>query len=160
MTGVYAVNRSAASRTPGHSPSHYRVLGLLRDHGPYRVGDLAAQVHLSQPGMTKTVNLLCELGLVQKHPDPTDSRAALVSLTPAGDEALTERTKDVVRAVLPKMGEFDEHDRRTLWEAAQILGRYLHSDGEALTGAEPASDTAPRPEAHDAPSAEETSETA
>lgn len=134
MTGVYAINRFAASRTPGHSPTHYRVLGLLKDHGAYRVGDLAAQVHLSQPGMTKTVNLLADLGFVEKTADPSDSRATLVSLTEAGDNALTERTKDVVRTVLPGLGEFSEAERRTLWDAAQLLGRHLDPGPCALTG--------------------------
>jgi DNA-binding MarR family transcriptional regulator len=133
MTGVYAINRFAASRTPGHSPTHYRVLGLLKDRGAYRVGDLAAEVHLSQPGMTKTVNLLAELGLVEKSADPADSRATLVSLTQAGDEAMTERTKDVVRALLPGLGEFTESERRTLWDAARLLRRHLETSSDDLT---------------------------
>ncbi|MGO1318768.1 MAG: MarR family winged helix-turn-helix transcriptional regulator [Galactobacter sp.] len=140
MTGVYAINRFASSRTPGHSPTHYRVLALLKDHGSYRVGDLAAQVHLSQPGMTKTVNLLAELGFVEKGPDPSDSRATLVSLTDAGEDALTERTKDVVRTVLPGLGEFSEAERRTLWDAAQLLATHLDA------GAHPPTDTAKGPE--------------
>jgi DNA-binding MarR family transcriptional regulator len=133
MTGVYAINRFAASRTPGHSPTHYRVLGLLKDHGSYRVGDLAAQVHLSQPGMTKTVNLLADLGLVEKSADPADSRATLVSLTPEGEDALVERTKDVVRTVLPGLGQFTEAERRTLWDAAQLLDRHLATGATSPT---------------------------
>jgi DNA-binding MarR family transcriptional regulator len=83
--------------------------------------------------MTKTVNLLEEHGYVEKQPDAADSRAVLVSLTDAGADALAERTKDVVRVLLPELGELSESERRTLDEAARILGRHLDGRPRAVS---------------------------
>jgi DNA-binding transcriptional ArsR family regulator len=49
-------------------PSRRQILDLLRD-GERSVGDLVAQLHLSQPGVSKHLKVLRESGLVAVRPD-------------------------------------------------------------------------------------------
>lgn len=116
------LNRVASTRKPGgHSPSSYRVLGLLTDHGPQRIGDLAAAVHMSQPGMTKTVNLLVGEGFATRSRDPADSRATLVTVTDPGREQIRKRAEEIVGWLLEGTAPLSEPERRTLQETVRIL---------------------------------------
>lgn len=68
----------------GRSVSAWRVLSMLVDSGPRRIGDLAQQQHIAQPTMTSLVHRLEKDGLVLKSYDPADHRAALASITDQG----------------------------------------------------------------------------
>ena len=119
---VYVLNRLASTRTPGgHSPSYYRVLGLLTDHGSQRVGDLAAAAHMSQPGMTKTINLLVDQGFATRSHDPDDSRVTLVTITDAGREQIRTRAEEIVDRLLTDVAPLSESERSTLQETVRIL---------------------------------------
>lgn len=122
---LQALNRSASARTPGHSATFYRTIGLLQDTGAMRIGDLAVAVHLSQPGMTKTAHQLEAKGYVTRTPDPGDSRATLVQVTDAGIAALAQRKADMVNAVLPLFADVTEAERRTLEGAVGVLTHHM-----------------------------------
>src|SRR3954452_19139932 len=62
------------------------VLRVLRA-GPRRITELAAEERVTQPAITLLVNRLADKGWVERTTDPTDRRAVLVSLTPAGEDA-------------------------------------------------------------------------
>src|SRR4051794_18293629 len=84
--------RSEISRTEGS------VLRML-DDAPRRITELADLEGLAQPTMTLLVKRLEERGWVQRERLADDGRVALISLAPAGREALDEfRTR--YRAVL------------------------------------------------------------
>ena len=61
-----------------------RLLALLDELGPARVSVLAEADHCSQPTMTTALQRLESSGWAQRAPDPSDARASLLSLTPAG----------------------------------------------------------------------------
>ncbi|WP_235488348.1 MarR family transcriptional regulator [Frankia sp. AvcI1] len=66
----------------------FKVLQLLADTGPCRLRDLADAVAVAPRTMTETVDGLESDGLVARRSHPTDRRAVLLALTPAGREAL------------------------------------------------------------------------
>jgi DNA-binding MarR family transcriptional regulator len=53
-----------------------------------RITELAAEEHIKQPGMNLLVNRMEGRGWATRAPDPSDGRAALVTLTPAGQKEL------------------------------------------------------------------------
>lgn len=75
--------------------------GILRtlSAGPLRVTELAQSEGLAQPTTTVLVRQLEQTGWVARVRDPDDRRAVLVSLTPAGAQAL-ERYRTRYRALL------------------------------------------------------------
>jgi DNA-binding MarR family transcriptional regulator len=72
----------------GFSLSQGAVLGRLDRDGPSSVSALAAAERVRPQSMAQTVSDLEIDGLVDRTPDPTDGRRALVELTDAGRSIL------------------------------------------------------------------------
>lgn len=68
----------------------------LADDGPLRLNDLAQRVGVSAPTASRAVEALCELGLVERLPDPSDRRALRIDLTAAGRSQVAVRRQRVL----------------------------------------------------------------
>lgn len=83
--------------------SQYPLLAALDRLGPLPVGELARSLGVAQPGVTRSVALLAELGLVEVNPSDDDQRRRIVSLTGNGrrlvDRAKREIWPDIESAV-------------------------------------------------------------
>ncbi|QGH70866.1 winged helix DNA-binding protein [Pseudactinotalea sp. HY158] len=103
--------------------------GDCREHGrgtgELRLSDLAARLRIAARSVTEVVDALCEKGLVQRRPSPTDRRATAVELTEAGARLhedlaarrpnaadlfapLSEREREQLHALLSKLHADDE----------------------------------------------------
>ena len=67
--------------------SHLHVFGNITADGT-RLTDLAAWAGMTRPSMAQLVDELEADGLLERQPDPTDRRAKLIRLTPAGWDAI------------------------------------------------------------------------
>lgn len=67
-------------------PTHMPLLAAL-EHAPLTIGQLVQSVGASQPGVTRGIAQLVDLGLVQTAPG-SDQRQRTISLTPAGTAAM------------------------------------------------------------------------
>ena len=92
------------------SASALLVIERLRP-GPMRVNDLGMSVGITSGGITRQVQDLEAKGLIEKKPDETDKRAAIVGLSSKGMDVA--RLADVIR---------DFSTRRALgeWEAEEV----------------------------------------
>lgn len=63
------------------------AITLLARDGSQRASTLAARLRLGASAISKLGNRLSAQGLVERKPDPVDSRATLLQLTPAGAAA-------------------------------------------------------------------------
>lgn len=88
----------------GLQPGWFDLLSALRRAGaPYRLtpGQLSASLMLSTGGMTKRLDRMAAAGLIERRPDPTDRRGALVGLTARGrrtiDAAVTDHVANEAR---------------------------------------------------------------
>ena len=70
-----------------------------KDSAP-TVRALAAQMDVSKPSVTRSVDRLEALGLVRRKPDPADRRSVLVTLTPAG-HAFRRRLAKMLATAMP-----------------------------------------------------------
>ena len=71
-------------------PLQLSTLVSIQDHGPLRLGELAAREAVSAPTMTRVLAALDERGLILRKPDPVDARSTRVELSPTGIRALAE----------------------------------------------------------------------
>jgi DNA-binding MarR family transcriptional regulator len=80
-----------------------KVLGLISRSGPTRPGELAAAFGSTPSAMSELIEGLVGDGLARRDPDPTDRRAQLVALTPAGqaevDRVVGSATANLLRLV-------------------------------------------------------------
>jgi DNA-binding MarR family transcriptional regulator len=93
-------------------PSHYPLLGALDRYGPLSVGDLVQATGVSQPGVTRSLSRLEDLGLIDTEAAGPDRRRKVVALTGRGREMLAASRRDVwpwvEQAVLELCAEADD----------------------------------------------------
>lgn len=85
----------AAYREQGYAdirPVHGRVLRNLGLEGT-RLTVLAARAGVTHRAMAKLLENVESMGLVQRHRDPTDARATLISYTPRGIQLLQDSSR-------------------------------------------------------------------
>ena len=75
--------------------SQYPLLAALDRLGPLPVGELAQSLGITQPGVTRSVALLAELGLVEVIQSDGDQRRRMVSLTRNGQRLVDKAKGDV-----------------------------------------------------------------
>src|SRR3954454_9586661 len=71
----------------GLTPSQITALATIGREGPLTLGALADTEHVTPPSMTKVVERLEGLGLIERRVDPVDRRRVLAAVTPAGPAA-------------------------------------------------------------------------
>ncbi|WP_454850262.1 MarR family winged helix-turn-helix transcriptional regulator [Rhizobium binxianense] len=79
--------------------AQYPFLAAVDRAGPLTIGELAQAVGITQPGATRTVSQLLELGYVDMQASVEDQRRRLVSLTAKGQD-LVDYSK---RSVWPRI---------------------------------------------------------
>lgn len=76
-------------------PAHYPLLVALDTYGDLSVGDLVVATGVSQPGVTRNLTRLLEMGLVGSVAPGRDRRRKRVALTPAGTELVARSRREV-----------------------------------------------------------------
>lgn len=70
---------------PDLLPASYLMLSHIREHGPLRASAVGAVLEVDKGAISRQVQHLIDLGLVDRAPDPEDGRATLLS---ASEEAV------------------------------------------------------------------------
>lgn len=125
----YALGRIAAQDAGNDAPAaQWRVLSLLEQEGARRVGELAAAARTTQPGMTRLLGLLEREGLVLRSPDPDDSRATVVDITPQGTAAVATWRAEFREILAPRFAALNDDDWSALTRAAEILAAHTATE--------------------------------
>lgn len=122
IAAIHALTRIAALETGSEAPAaQWRTLTILRDAGALRVGELAARSRVSQPGMTRLIGQMADAGLVSRGTDADDSRATVVSATPAGLAALISWREELAAALSPRFARISDEEWRAVHATASLL---------------------------------------
>ena len=125
----YALGRIAAQDAGNDAPAaQWRVLSLLDQAGPQRVGELASAARTTQPGMTRLIGGLEREKLVLRSPDPDDSRAIVVGITPQGSAALAAWRAEFRDTIAPRFTDLSDDDWSALTRAAEILAAHTTAE--------------------------------
>lgn len=109
---------SADGATP---PTQLIVLGLLAQHGPMRIGELAVRVPCSQPTATAVVATMRQNGLVTRAPDPHDGRGVYVVPTEEGLRTLRSVARGEAEVLSELLDGVSPTDRDVVLTAAPVL---------------------------------------
>lgn len=114
--------RSVSDMTSSQSSA----LARIEQNGPLRLGTLAELEGTTAATMSRVIDSLSALGLIEREPDPLDGRASLIRLSPEGGAlvhrlradytealrralaALTPSEREVIRATIPVMDRLGE----------------------------------------------------
>lgn len=122
VTAASTLTRIAAISTNNETPAaQWRTLAILSSDGPHRLGELARKSRVTQPGMTRLIRTMTEAGLIERHADPSDSRATVLVATAAGIEALAAWKRELGEALSVWFDDLSDDDWNTVRSAAHIL---------------------------------------
>jgi DNA-binding MarR family transcriptional regulator len=106
---------------PDLQSSTYLMLSWIDQHGPLRASAIAESFGIDKGAVSRQVQHLLDLGLVDRTPDPEDGRATLLSVSKSSVHRLHE-VRDEARARLgDKLGDLPDADLEAF---VRLLGRY------------------------------------
>jgi DNA-binding MarR family transcriptional regulator len=119
----------ASSEAPhGLDRAGYWVLAKLASLAPIRLSDLSAALDLDPSTVSRHIKALWGAGFVGRESDPDDRRAALLTPTPAGHEALEAARALRLRVLAETMESWPASERELLVELLERLA----ADGERV----------------------------
>lgn len=114
---------------PDMEPAAYGLLAVIRREGPIRLTDLAQNIGVGKPSVSRQIAFLESIGLVFKEADPLDGRAQSIRLTDRGEEKMHE-VQDARRQVFrERLGEWPVEELQTLAEYMAKLNSIYERDG-------------------------------
>lgn len=113
----------------GLTQSQLSALASIEACGPVRLGDLAARERVAAPTMTRVVNSIEEMGLVQRQADPADRRSSLVSLSAAGQARLETTRREGTALLARQLACLDSAQLAALASVLPVLEVLVDGDG-------------------------------
>lgn len=83
----------------GVSRYHLEVVKTLEDYGTMHVTEIGEMLLISKPQMTRLIDELIDLGMVERQPDETDRRKININLTEKG-KVMVERFRETIKGVI------------------------------------------------------------
>ncbi|MFF2805737.1 MarR family winged helix-turn-helix transcriptional regulator [Streptomyces sp. NPDC058000] len=115
---------SQAGITAGRSDL-YLLMALEDSGGVSRVGDLAAQLMVEPPHVTRQISQLEAQDLVERTPDEMDRRARRIAITPHGKAVLESFKAARLAGLRQALGDFDDADLDTTKAVLDRLVDYV-----------------------------------
>ncbi len=112
------IARDSGNPTPA---AQWRALATLAEEGPMRIGVLAAECRVTQPGMTRLVASMAEHGLVSRAVDGDDPRATIVTVTDSGREAIAGWHRTIRERLAPRFSDLADEDWAAIQRTASII---------------------------------------
>jgi DNA-binding MarR family transcriptional regulator len=128
-TGRHVSTRAAAQLYGGLPSFGWALLLPLERDGAQRCSALAVRAGIGVSVASRQLAVLERAGHVERHPDPEDGRASLLSLAPAGAEAMAATRALRSDWALGALAGWDEEDARTLSELLDRLVADLETAG-------------------------------
>ena len=101
----------------GVSRYHLEVMKTLEDSGTMHVTEIGDMLLLSKPQMTRLIDELIDLGMVDRQTDETDRRKINISLTTKGEATVARFREAINSAVKTRLSALPEKDLIELSEA-------------------------------------------
>jgi DNA-binding MarR family transcriptional regulator len=117
------LRQEAAAETSGLTPTSVAALATIERHGPMTPSEIAAFERVKRPTITRTLGCLEREGLIDRTPDPSDRRSAMVSVNGAGRERLRRLRRRKNAYLARRMRDLSDEEVETLERAAEILER-------------------------------------
>jgi DNA-binding MarR family transcriptional regulator len=116
-----AIGERARAVHPDLQPMSYLILAHVAESGPLRSSALAETFGVDKGAVSRQVQHLVELDLLDRTPDPDDGRAMLLSASPEAGWRLEEVRRQRRRRLDERLGEWSDAE---LGGFVDALARY------------------------------------
>ena len=106
---------------PDLQPGSYLVLTHLEATGSCRSSAIAEAFDMDKGAVSRQVQHLTELGLIERTPDPADGRAALLAVTDDARRRLADVQRHRRKYLDERLADWSDEDLRAF---VDMLGRY------------------------------------
>lgn len=107
-------NKVARQVHPEMEPGAYGLLAALQRRGSLRLTDLAAEIGVGKPSVSRQVKMLEDLGVVGKVADPGDRRSQTITLTEVGAAQLAAAQQSRQRIFRDLLADWPVEELSTL----------------------------------------------
>ena len=115
---------------PGIKPVYHRVLNLLyqskEQEKEIRVSELSVALEMQLPNMTKLINEMSEVGLLQKVRSNQDKRAVFIQISEEGTDYFKNHVLVYRKQLQKEFEEFDEQDCYTMIQMIHKIQQKIH----------------------------------
>jgi DNA-binding MarR family transcriptional regulator len=116
-----AIGERARAVHPDLQPMSYLMLAHVAESGPQRSSALAETFGIDKGAVSRQVQHLVDLALLDRNPDPADGRATLLSASEDASRRLEEVRRHRRRRLDERLGDWSDED---LEELVTALARY------------------------------------
>ncbi len=109
-------------------PLQLSTLVSIEQHGPLRLGELAAREAVTAPTMTRVLAALHERGLIVRTPDPADARSVRVALSELGGQVLAQVRSERTALLDARLARLTPAQRAALMTALPALEALVTED--------------------------------
>ncbi len=81
------------------TPHHFEILRLLEEAGTLHVAEIGERLQIAKAQMTKLIDTLADLHIVERKTDTADRRTINITLTGQGRTVLEEHKNSVMSAI-------------------------------------------------------------
>lgn len=113
----------------GLTTTQYRLLNLIDSAKGRRLTTLSERLIRSKSQLTRTMDILEDMGLVRRADDRSDGRAQLVVLTRKGEQLREKANRDHTRSLYQRFGVLDPKENQLL---VNLLEKLQHGMAEYL----------------------------
>jgi DNA-binding MarR family transcriptional regulator len=114
--------RTAASNVDLNiTPLHFEIMRLLEEESNLHVSEIGEKLQIAKAQMTKLIDKLVVLNIVERTADVTDRRTLNIALTPQGRMVLTENKHRIMSAVQEIVSSLPDEDLENLSLSLHIL---------------------------------------
>lgn len=113
---------------PELHPMTYFLLTHLAANGPMRGADLSGAFGMDKGGVSRQVQTLVDLGLVERMPDPEDRRAILLDATAEGRERLSAVSQSRSDRFDERLSDWSDADLSAFADQLASYNRALGDD--------------------------------
>ena len=115
------IGERARAVHPDLQPASYLMLTYLASDGPQRSSVMSERFNVDKGAISRQVQHLCDLGLLEREPDPVDGRAMLISASADAVRRMESVDRDRRDWLEGQLAEWSENDLR---EFVSGLARY------------------------------------
>jgi DNA-binding MarR family transcriptional regulator len=119
LARIYRAMRLSA--TTEITPSQVSVLFRIEKSGPIRMGVLAHLERITPASLSKVVDSLEALALVEREPDPLDGRVTLLKASDAGRDLISERRAESTLALEQALTKLTTSERALVHRSLPAL---------------------------------------